>query len=292
MVDGGGKIGGPPGAPPRIGGEQPAVPAKQAEAKPQAKGPTDRFEKADGRSKLSQGAQPNVLGGDVSGSSNVLRLARDNPAAARQLVATLAAQAATTLSEIEREMMGARLMLEKLAKERFSKEARRAKGKELKAHRDKLAALKLRLAMGARKMALLQQVAGKLGDPRLDEEIDRLLSDHSKLKTDWGRRHHLLSVGSSLYGDDGETPEHLRQVVQAEVHSGNRGSEVGDTMRAISPRRVIAELIARTIDGSVRESDAVDTSATRGEYGRSAQSFGMLTEILETALARDPLDED
>lgn len=292
MVDGGGKIGGPPGAPLPIAAEKASVPAKQAEAKPQAKGPADQFEKADGRTKLAQGAQPNVLGAEISGSSNILRLARDNPAAARQLVATLAAAAATTLSEIEREMMAARLMLEKLAKERFSKEARREKAKELKAHRDNLAALKLCLAIGARKMALLQQVAGKLGDPRLDSEIDRLLSDHSKLKTDWGRRHHLLSVGSSLYGDDAETPDYLRQVVQTEVRVGNHGRELGDTLRAISPRRVIAELIARTIDGSVREVDEVDDSVKRGEYGRSVQNYGMLADLLTDALGRKPLDED
>ncbi|MEE8408348.1 MAG: hypothetical protein V3T05_01960 [Myxococcota bacterium] len=292
MVDGGGKIGGPPRAPPPLTGEQPAVPTQQAEGKPDTKVPADRFEKEDGRSKLPQGTQSNLIGSDINGSTNVLRLARDNPAAARQLVATLAGQAATTLSEIEREMMAARLMLEKLAKERFSKEARRAKAKELEAHRKNLAALKLRLAMGARKMALLQQVAGKLGDPRLDVEIDRLLRDHSKLKTDWGRRHHLLSVGSTLYGDDAETPDHLRRVVQTEVISGNRGEEVGDTLRAISPRRVIAELIARTIDGSVRDGEEVDASATRGEYGRTMQSYSMFSEVLESALGRDPWDED
>ena len=36
-------------------------------------------------------------------------------------------------------------------------------GREMRKQRDKLAALKLRFAMGTRKAALLQQVAGKLG---------------------------------------------------------------------------------------------------------------------------------
>ena len=209
------------------------------------------------------------------------------------MVAQLSAQAAATLSEIERELVGARALLDKLAAEKFTKAAREKLGKEIRKQRDKIAALKLRMAMSARKSALLQQVAGKLGDPRLDEEIDRLLARHHKLKTDWGKRHHLLSVGGEIYGDDAETPEHLKQVVKAEVRGGVRGEEVGNTLNQISPQAVIAELIARTIDGTKRTTTAEKSSAAlRGEFGRPMQSYAMLTDLLDQSLTTDPFEDD
>jgi hypothetical protein len=296
---GGGRIGAPPG-----GGLPPVtVDATPKDTHPAAKEPTakgsaapgDRFEKSEARGTQAQAAagRPVHLGGEGSGSTDVLRLARENPTAARHMVAQLTAGAASTLSEIERELVAARAVLDKLAAEKFSKNAREKMGKEIRKQREKLSALKLRFAMGTRKAALLQQVAGKLGDPRLDQEIDRLLAHHHKLKTDWGRRHHLLSVGGELYGDDGDTPEHLRQVVKAEIRSGIHGEEVGNTLSQISPQAVIAELIARTIDGTTRASAVEKASgAMRGELGRPLQSYAMLTDLLDQSLEDDPFGKD
>jgi hypothetical protein len=294
---GGGRIGTPPG-----GGLPPVVPetttkdthptTKEPAAKSPA-APSDRFEMAEPRAGKTAGGRPSALGTEGSGSTDVLRLARENPVAARHMVAQLSAQTTATLSEIEKELVAARAVLDKLAAEKFTKNAREKLGKEVRKQRDKLAALKLRFTMSTRKSALLQQVAGKLGDPRLDQEIDRLLAHHHKLKTDWGRRHHLLSVGGEIYGDDVETPEHLKQVVKAEVRGGIHGEEVGNTLSQISPQAVIAELIARTIDGTTRQTTAEKPAAAmRGELGRPMQSYSMLTDLLDQSLTRDPFGKD
>lgn len=290
MVGDGGKIGGPPGVP------LPAQPPDTQAPKPEQKGaqaPRDSFVKSDGRPRMDSGAKTQAarLGREASASTDVLRLARENPAAARQLVATLASQSAATLSEIEKALAVVRQMMEKLAKERFAKEARKNVAKELKKEREKIAGLKRRMQMGLRKMALLQQIAGKLGDPRLDEELDRILNNHKKLKSAWGKRHHLLSIGSSLFGDDPDTPDHLRQVVKAEVR-GSHAEEVGDTLTQLSPRAVIAELIARTIDGSTREQAEDRSAARRGELGRPVQSYALLSDLFDETLGSDPWEED
>jgi hypothetical protein len=296
---GGGRIGTPPG-----GGLPPVVPETSTkDTHPAAKEPTvkspaapsDRFEKAEARGTKAQptAGRPSTISGEASGSADVLRLARENPVAARHMVAQLSAQTTATLSEIERELVAARAVLDKLAAEKFTKSAREKMGKEVRKQRDKLAALKLRFTMSTRKAALLQQVAGTLGDPRLDQEIDRLLAHHHKLKSDWGRRHHLLSVGGELYGDDVETPEYLKQVVKAEVKGGSHGEEVGNTLNQISPQAVIAELIARTIDGTTRTATGEKPAAAlRGELGRPMQSYAMLTDLLDQSLADDPFGED
>ena len=295
MVGDGGKVGGPPGVPlPAPGAAQAEQPAKADPADRGPAGARDSFVKGEGRpASVDSRARGHAarLQREGSASTDVLRLARENPAAARQLVATLAAQSATTLSEIEQALALVRQMIEKLAKERFAKEARRQMAGELRREREKIAGLKRRLQMGLRKMALLQQIAGKLGDPRLDEELDRILNHHRKLKSGWGRRHHLLSIGSSIFGDDDETPEHLRQVVKTEVR-GSHADELGETLVQVSPRAVIAELIARTIDGSTRDAEEELTAARRGELGRPVQSYALLSGLFDANLESDPWGED
>lgn len=299
---GGGRIGQPPGSgvPPSVrdvaatpeSATAPKEVAKDA-GKLAATPPRDQFEKAVAPKAQGPLTRPTALAGERSASTDVLRLARENPAAARQLVAQLSAQTATTLSEIEREMAGARALLEKLANERFTKSARDKAANELKRKREQLSSLKLRHTMTSRKAALLQQVAGKLGDPRLDEEIDRILNHHHKLQTDWGKRHHLLSVGGDLFGADAETPVHLAEVVRTGVRVGGQGEVVADALREISPQAVIAELIARTIDGSTRtEPMEKPSQALRGEFGKPLQNYAMLAETLDDALSRDPFGKD
>ncbi len=296
MVGDGSRIGGPPGMPPRVGPETPASAAKEPSApKSSERPPSDSFIKGEARPRVDHGPQgkaPVPLGREASGSTDLLRLARDNPLAARQLVGALAGQAAATLSEIEKASIAARQVLEQLAQERFAKSAREKKADELRRQREKLQALKLRHAMAQRKMALLQQIAGKLGDPRLDQELDRILSHHKKLKTAWGKRHHLLDIGDTLFGDLPDTPEHLQQVIKAEVRAGTHGDEAAELLGEISPRAVIAELIARTLDGSTRPAAEVAAGARRGELGRAAQSYALFGDLLAQALADDPLGED
>jgi hypothetical protein len=290
MVGDGGKIGGPPGVPPPVQKSETQAPKSEQKG---TQAPRDSFVKSEGRAQQAgpKGQGPVPLGREMSGSTDVLRLARENPAAARQLVATLASQSAATLSEIEKALAVVRQMMEKLAKERFSKEARKKMAEQLKKEREKIAGLKRRLQMGLRKMALLQQIAGKLGDPRLEVELDRILNNHKKLKSGWGKRHHLLSIGSSLFGDTEETPEHLRQVLKTEAR-GSNADELGETLTQLSPRAVIAELIARTIDGSTREESEDATAALRGEFGRPAQSYALLSGLFDDSLGSDPFGED
>jgi hypothetical protein len=292
MIGGGGKIGGgPPG--PRIDNPPTDAPKSQRTGEAQSQKPGDSFERGAAGKAAAEGApKPAKLGKESSGSAEVLRLARENPAGARQLVATMASQTATTIAALEKEMAGARATLEQLAAEKFTKKAQAEKGRELKKKREKIGQMKMRLQLGARKMALLQQIAGKLGDPRLEEELDRLLSHHKKLKTDWGQRHHLMSIGETLYGDDAETPEHLREVMRADVRTGGHGEEVGNVLQEISPRRVIAELIARTLDGSVGEATATPDLGNRGEHGRAIKTWSAVRELVLASLDTDPLAKE
>ena len=96
-----------------------------------------------------------------------------------------------------------------------------------------------------------------------------------------------------FFGADEDTPEHLREVIKADVKIGFTASEVGDALPEISPRRVIAELIARTLDGSVGDESAEPPSlGSDGEHGRTLQTWSAMSDIMSTSLARDPLDKD
>jgi hypothetical protein len=290
---GGGKVGGPRD-PHVIPGGAASTPAKDVAKPSTPTAPrTDSFESGQAR---SGGAAPHaggVFGREQGGgASNLLQLARTNPTAARQLVASLAAQNAATSVEVERELAGARQMLAQLGAERFTKEAREKVAADLRRQREKIAQLKLRAQLTARKMALLQQIAGKLGDPRLDDEIDRILQQHKKLKTDWGRRYHLLTAGGAVFGADDETPEHLRNVVSTEVRAAGRSRELGEVMTELSPRRALSDMMARTIDGSVKPPTQVSAAAKRGELGKSMQNYTFVTELIDGSLKNDPFDPE
>ncbi len=295
MVGGGGKIGGGGRSP--ISAEQPPVAREQPAAKSSAPGkpvtarPADSFEKA---SRQASAKPPGSMAAEQSSSKDVLKLARDNPAAAKQLLATIAAQAQKNNAKVQQELAGARGALEQLGAQRFSKKELEKKQKSLKQKRERISSLKMRISLGERKMALLQQLAGKLDDPELEEELERILGNHEKLETDWGKRHHLFSVAESFFGADEETPDHLRQVVKADIRPGPLAEEIGSTISEVSPRRVIAELIARTLDGSIPEAGttgegtAKPTPGVRGEHGQALQSWTTLGETMAAALARDP----
>ncbi|MEO0811219.1 MAG: hypothetical protein AAFY60_00050 [Myxococcota bacterium] len=290
MVGKSGKVGGP-GGPPLLGTDSPAeMPGKASKAPAK---PNDSFSRASRAQAPNVPAQNSGFTRDVTGASNLFQLARANPEAAKQMVASLTSQASATLSELESARVAAQAVMEKLAKEKFTKEAVKKQAEELRKQREKISSLKLRHQMASRKMALLQQIAGKLGDPRLDDEIDKLLSQYKKHKTDWGRRYNALAMGQSLYGDLADTPEHLQEVVKANVHPVGRARELGEAFEELSPRKVISELIARSIDGSTRvvERDA-QTAARRGEYGKSVQNYAFLSEIMEDSLGRDPLKDN
>ena len=179
-------------------------------------------------------------------------------------------------------------MLEALASDRFSAEAREKVGRNLRRAREKVAILKRRYHTTRRKIALLQQVGGHVETPSLEHEIDRLLSNHYKLTTDWGRRFHLLTLSDTLYGTEEAAPEHLQDVVKAEVSVGAGGYEAATTVSQISPRRMVSELLARTVDGTEREPNSKAEAALSGEYGRSLQAYALLAGALEQALTKDP----
>jgi hypothetical protein len=240
-------------------------------------------------------AQPGTISagvGEARGATHLLQLARTNPAAARQLVASLMGQSASALADIEAELAGARSLLGELAAERFAKAARDKIADEMRKRRDKIAALKLRQQLASRKMALLQQIAGKLGDPRLDDEIDKILQQHRRLKTDWGKRHHLLTLGSAMYSAEEDTPEHLRYVVSTEVRSGVRSEEVGEAISELSPRRALSDMIARSIDGTVAPKGDKHAAARRGEFGKSIQNFTFVSDLVDSSLEADPFAPD
>lgn len=266
--------------------QKPAAPAP-AQAPPS---PSDRFEQTQAARSGAPGS-PTAMTSEsreARGATHLLQLARTNPVAARQLVASLMGQSAATLAEIEAELAAARSLLGQLAAESFTKAAQAKVSDELRKRRERIAGLKLRQQLASRKMALLQQIAGKLGDPRLDDEIDKILQQHRRLKSDWGKRHHLLTLGSNMYSADDDTPEHLRYVVQTEVRSSARSDEVGEAMAELSPRRVLSDMIARTIDGTPAPPPEKHAAARRGELGKSIQNYTFVSDLVDASLKSDP----
>lgn len=267
-----------------------------AQGSAKAKGqeaPQDSFSRSANAAAKPGSAPGTAFAREAPGAQNLFQLARTDPAAARQLVRGLATQVGAALNEIEQARVGAQSVLEKLAAKRFNKEALEAKRDELRREREKLSGMKLRAQMASRKMALLQQVAGKIGDPRLDEEIDKLLQQHKRLKTSWGRRYDALSLGKSIFGDYDDTPEHLRTVVKTEVRAGGRSGDVSEALENLSPRQAVSELIARSIDGSTRivSPNRLSDAAKRGELGRSTQNFSFLSNALSDDFEEDPFDK-
>ncbi len=295
-VGGGGKIGGgfPPqpleGGPQKLG--QKSVSSTQtSQSGPKA---SDAFEMSGGRIR-----DPMVkdMSREPSQSADVLRLARDNPAGAKQLAATMRARSQELLGRIQQEQAGARAALEQLGAKKFSKDELKKRAEELRQKREKLMRLKTRHTMGERKLALLQRLAGRLGDPRLNEELDRLLGHHDKLNTDWGKRHYLLGIGEYFFGDEEDTPEHLREVVRTSMRGVTHAEATSVALQKVSPRRVISELIARTIDGSTpasldgagADNEGPRHPITEEAYGSAFQTWSSLRETIQGALRRDPL---
>ncbi len=295
MIGGGsGKIGGPGGMPP-VAQPEPTGQAAKTAGSPAPAPASDRFEAG----QLPRPATPGSPAGmapesrEARGATHLLQLARTNPVAARQLVASLMGQSAATLAEIEAELVAARNVLSQLAAEGFTKAAQAKVSDELRKRRERIAGLKLRQQLASRKMALLQQIAGKLGDPRLDDEIDKILQQHRRLKTDWGKRHHLLTLGSTMYSAEDDTPEHLRYVVQTDVRSTSRSEEVGAAISELSPRRVLSDMIARTIDGTPAPGKTdKHAAARRGELGKSIQNYTFVSDLVDASLNDDPFGPD
>lgn len=288
MIGSGGKIGGPPPEVARTPAQEPTTTAKPAAERAATPTTKDQFERSAGTGR----AAPQSIERESTNTATLLRMARENPQGARDLVSRFAQQATGALSDAQREMAAARAVLEQLAGERFSKKACDAKRKELRAQREKLAAIKLRHQLAARKMALLQQLAGKLGDPRLADELDRILGRHQKLKSGWGRRHHLLSLGESLYGDLPETPEHLKKVIRTEVRPGAGAEKVGAELEELSPRRVFSEMMARTLDGTPGRISPPDAAAGRGELGRALQVYSRFVDGVAADGETDPFEDE
>lgn len=283
MVGDGGKIGGPM-IPPTI----PQKTQEPAPKKEMASKPPDAYTQGNPYLVSRARSQRAAFDRDVTEASNLFELARSNPAGAKRLLQSVAAQVTAVLAEIEAARVTAQNLVQKLAKEQFAKEAMTTHAKRLKRERERLNRLKLRYQLSSRKMALLQQIAGKLGDPRLNEELDQILRRYRKLQTDWGRRHNALTVGAKLFGNDPDTPEHLHEVVKTEVRAGVRAQETRRAIENYSPHSAVSELIARSIDGTTRVVDRKDSPAWRGEYGKSAQKYAFLSEVLGDSLQRDP----
>ena len=288
------KIGGPGTTPPVPLPTKPVEPAATPAVPGAAQG-KDHYERPPAGRGLGAAAPAGGPAADireVTHGDDLLQLVRENPAVARQIAAGFAAQAGATLTEIERELAGARALCDQLAKERFSRKAIEASRRELRKQRVRLKMLRLSHQLAARKLALLQQIAGKLGDPRLDEEIDRILMEHDRLNTAWGKRHHLLAAGAALYADVADTPPHLSHVIKTEVRASGDSEQAGETLAEISPRRLLADLMARTLDGSKPQAPSATTtasteSALRGDLGPSVRNWGRFS-----GLVWDDEDED
>jgi hypothetical protein len=184
---------------------------------------------------------------ETTGEGSILKLVRENPEAAGRLLATMLAQTTAARGQIAREVEAAKQILAGLAAASFHRREVERAQRELRKRYDNISVLKRRLQLGLRKAQLLQQLAGSPSGARLDAEIERLVAQYRQLHGQ-RRKMHLLDSAQLLFSE-ADMPDHLHDVQRQQV-AASAPDHLATEASQVSPRRVLAELIARNLDGS------------------------------------------
>ena len=229
------------------------------------------------------------LGDGVSEATDILKLAREDRVAAQKLALTMAKQLKSMASKLQGEKQAARAVISKMSAEKFSKRAQSKHARELRQRRERIKSMKQRLLVGSRKLSLAQRLAGWVGFSRLEEELEEWLQTLGQGKNGRRKLAQVLGAGELLHGIDDAAPEHLRGVYRAMVGRGVKGDGFGTALSEVSPKRIIADAMARTLQGTagLGSSEGVEVHKAAG---RTFEAWNRFSNSVNEALAKDPLD--
>lgn len=287
----------------RVGGPQgPIVPtpadspkkADEVKNQPQQQAPNDAFDKGAAAPKKAPdmpttGPQLRMDGGEQK-FNDMLRQTRNDPKALSQLANTLNVAYNRFANEFAADKGKASTILDQLSAQKFSQAAVENARSELGALRERMAVTKHRMAIQKRRLRALKQLAGRVSDSRLAEEIAAIEARMEMMESDWGESFVGLGLGRVTYTpDNDETPEHLKKVVKTHVGNTKKtadGKELGDLLSEMHPARIVTQVAAREIDKQPKKKLSEDVmqrvrKEKRGPHGRTVQAFAALYELFE-----------
>ncbi len=227
--------------------------------------------------------------------NDMLRQTRGDPKALQQLAATLNLGFTRFSNEFSADKSKASLLLDQLAAAKFSGAALDHLRGELGALRERMALNKHRMAVQKRRLRGLKQLAGRVSDSRLAEEMGGIESRLEMLETGWAESFVGLGLGKVIYSPDHEeTPQHLKKVVKTNVGNTkkNQDSEaLAELLSELHPGRVVTQVAARELDQKKKKLSEKVLDKIRkeqhGPHGRTIQAFAALYELFEHDLDED-----
>jgi hypothetical protein len=154
-----------------------------------------------------------------------------------------------------------------------------------------MAASRKHMATQKRRLRGLKQLAGRVPEPRLAQEIAAIEAELAEAGADWEQAEIGLGLGKVIYGEQNkeEVPQHLRKVVKAQVQGLKKhASEVegiGELLGEIHPGRKVASIAAQQIDGAKKPASKEVMEKVRAEaknkHGRTIGGFAALYALLE-----------
>jgi hypothetical protein len=286
----------------RVGGPQgPIVPTPPAEVQKkdgveqkQPQTPNDGFERGAAstpkKAPDATGPQMQVRIDGEQKFNDLLRQTRGDPKALTQLASTLNMAYGRFAAELGNDKTKAGSILDQLSAQKFSAVAVETARQELGSLRERMSITKHRMAIQKRRLRALKQLAGRVSDSRLAEEIANIEARMELLETGWAESFVGLGLGKVIYTPDNpDTPPHLKKVVKANVGNTKKnadGEQLGDLLSEIHPGRLVAKVAAREIDQAKKKlSKAVLEKLRkeqRGPHGRTVQAFAALSALFDS----------
>ncbi len=288
---GGGRVGGPPGplsTPIAQDGQKKEVEQQQR----QSQTPSDGFERGAATKKAPEPSGPQAPSIKLEGDqkfNEMLRQTRNDPKALSSLANTLNLTYNRFASEFQGDKTKVSTLLDQLSQAKFSQAALEQTRGEIASLRERMSVTKHRMAIQKRRLRALKQLAGRVSDTRLAEEIAFIEARVELLETGWAESFVGLGLGKVIYspGQD-DTPEHLKKVVKTQVSHTKRQQDaeaLGELMSEIHPARMVSQRAARELDGKAKRVSEEVLERVRkeqkGTHGRSVQAFAALYELFE-----------
>lgn len=220
--------------------------------------------------------------------NEMLRQTKNDPKALAQLAQTLTMTQARFAAEFNNDKSKAGQLLDKLTEQRFAQGAVEQTRAELGQLRERMHTAKQRMSVQKRRLRALKQLAGRVGDSRLADELANIEARVELLDTGWAESFVGLGLGKVIYSPENpDTPEHLRKVVKASVQNTKRAQDaeaLGDLLSEMHPARLVTRVATREVAGEAPRSKEVIAAVRKeagGAHGRTMQAFAALYQLFE-----------
>ena len=224
--------------------------------------------------------------------NDMLRQTRNDPKALTSLANTLNLAHGRFAADFTADKAKVASLLDQLSGSKFSGAAVEQTRAEIASLRERMSFTKHRMAIQKRRLRALKQLAGRVSESRLAEEIASIEARMELLDTGWAESFVGLGLGKVIYSPDSEeTPEHLKKVVKANVGNTKKNQdagELGELLSDMHPSRVVTKVAAREIDQDAPKKKLSDEvmqkvrKEKRGGHGRTVQAFAALYELFES----------